>query len=89
MDQLGIEPPLDEEDAVVTKIFIIIEKELVGFITFEDQIRESSYEAIEVLKKENIKVSLLTGDNEKVAKDVADKLGSKRKLKSYKTKESL
>ncbi len=75
LQQLGIEPPLDEEDAVVTKIFIIVEKELVGFITFEDQIRESSYEAIEALQKENIKVSLLTGDNEKVAKDVANKLG--------------
>ncbi len=50
-------------------------EKLIGFITFADEIRESSYEAIKVLQKNNIKVSLLTGDNKKVAKDVADKLG--------------
>src|SRR5690554_4925206 len=65
----------DEEEGIETKIFIIVADELIGFITFADEIRESSYGAIKTLHKNNIKVSLLTGDNEIVAKDVADKLG--------------
>ena len=48
---------------------------MIGFITFADEIRESSYGAIKTLHENNIKVSLLTGDNDIVAKDVADKLG--------------
>lgn len=75
LEQLKIAPPVDEESSIATKIFIIIEKELVGFITFEDEIRESSYEAIKSLQKNKIKVSLLTGDNDEVAADVAKKLG--------------
>jgi len=75
LEQLGKSAPEDKEDGIETKIFIIINDELVGFLTFADEIRESSYEAIKILQKNSIKVSLLTGDNEKVAKDVAEKLG--------------
>ncbi|WP_367392993.1 copper-translocating P-type ATPase [Lewinella sp. LCG006] len=63
------------EDGTETKIFIIIEEQLVGFITFADQIRESSSEAIQTLQKNGIKCFLLTGDNEKVAAAVAKELG--------------
>src|SRR5690554_7649020 len=65
----------DENEGIETKIFTFVDGELIGFITFADEIRESSYDAIKTLQKHNIKVSLLTGDNEVVAKDVADKLG--------------
>ena len=40
-----------------------------------DSIREGSAQAIEELKKMNIKSFLLTGDNEKIAAAVAEKLG--------------
>ncbi len=75
LEQLNKTVAEDEDEGIETKIFTIIDGELVGFITFADEIRESSYGAIETLHKNNIKVSLLTGDNEIVAKDVADKLG--------------
>ena len=75
MKQLNKVVPEDKSDGVETIIFTIVDDELIGFVTFADEIRESSYEAIKILQKNNIKVSLLTGDNEKVAKDVADKLG--------------
>src|SRR5690625_4689384 len=65
----------DKEEGIETKIFILIDDKLIGFITFADEIRESSYGDIKTLHKNNIKVSLLTGDNEIVAKDVANKLG--------------
>jgi Cu2+-exporting ATPase len=75
LEQLGINIPDDKDDGIETKIFTIVDNELIGFITFADEIRESSYEAIKTLQSNSIKVSLLTGDNEKVAKYVADKLG--------------
>jgi len=74
MEQLNKVVPEDKEDGVETKIFTIVDGELIGFVTFADEIRESSYEAIKTLQSNNIKVSLLTGDNERVAKDVAYKL---------------
>lgn len=75
MKELGIEVPTDEDDGVETKIFTVVDGELIGFITFMDQIRESSYEAIKTLQGNNIKCSLLTGDNERVAASVAKELG--------------
>lgn len=74
LEKLGIEPPKDEEEGSETKVFLVIDQELVGFITFADEIRETSSEAIQTLQKNGIKVSLLTGDNEKVAAAVAQKL---------------
>lgn len=74
LEKLNNTPPEDIDEGIETKIFIIIENELVGFITFADEIRESSYGAIKTLQDNGIKVSLLTGDNEKVAAAVAKKL---------------
>lgn len=75
LEQVNKSVAEDKEEGIETKIFILIDDELIGFITFADEIRESSYGAIKTLHKNNIKVSLLTGDNEIVAKDVANKLG--------------
>jgi Cu2+-exporting ATPase len=55
--------------------FVLINSESVGIITLADSIRESSKEAIEQLKAMNIKSFLLTGDNEKIAASVSNKLG--------------
>jgi Cu2+-exporting ATPase len=40
-----------------------------------DEIRPESYEAVKMLKKSGMKVFMMTGDNEKVAKSVSDELG--------------
>ena len=55
--------------------FVLINNETVGIITLSDSIRENAAEAIEMLKKMQIKSFLLTGDNEKIAAAVAGKLG--------------
>ncbi len=52
----------------------MVDKAVVVYFTFSDQIRENSFEAIQILKKAGIKNLLLTGDNEKVAKKVSDEL---------------
>ncbi|GAB5552898.1 MAG: heavy metal translocating P-type ATPase [Saprospiraceae bacterium] len=74
LEKLSITTPEDKEEGIETKIFVIIDNELVGFITFADEIRESSYDAIKTLQDNGIKVLLLTGDNEKVAAAVAKEL---------------
>ncbi len=74
LKNLNIDAPDDADESVETKIFTIVEGKLIGYITFADQIRESSYGAIKVLQDKGIKCSLLTGDNMKVAQSVAAEL---------------
>ncbi len=62
------------EDFTGTVVYVLIENEIAGYFTFSDQLRESAAEAIQTLKKAGIKNLLLTGDNEKVAKQVSDEL---------------
>ncbi len=57
-----------------TVVFLIMDEELVGAIAVADKIREKSREAIKMLKSMGIKTYMLTGDNKKVAKWVADEL---------------
>lgn len=58
-----------------TVVFVMINKELAGYIALSDEIRPESSEAIATLKKEHIKSILLTGDNSKVAAAVSKTLG--------------
>jgi P-type Cu2+ transporter len=60
---------------IETISFLLIDNEVAGIITLADSIRETSKEAIEQLKGMGIKSFLLTGDNEKIAKAVSEKLG--------------
>ncbi len=67
--------PEDTGSAAETKVFVFSDGEMIGYVAFADQIRESSYRAIKTLHENNIKTLLLTGDVEVVAKAVADELG--------------
>ncbi len=66
--------PPNKEDYAGTVVYILIDTEVTGYFIFWDQIRKSSFQAILLLKKAGIKNLLLTGDNEKVAKNVSDEL---------------
>lgn len=63
------------EHGVSTNVFLLIDGKLIGAIGLSDRIREASYNAIKRLKDENIKTWMLTGDNEKTAKQVSEELG--------------
>ncbi|MBN8569286.1 MAG: HAD-IC family P-type ATPase, partial [Ignavibacteria bacterium] len=63
-----------EFDNTETVVFVIIDNKLSGYISLSDSIRPESYEAIKMLKEQNIKTVLLTGDNNKVAESVSKKL---------------
>ena len=59
-----------------TVIYVAIDSKYSGYILISDEIKEDSKYAIESLKKNNIrKTVMLTGDKEKVGKSVAEKLG--------------
>jgi len=62
-----------------TLAFLIIDNKLVGCIALADTIRKEAREIVNRLREMNIKVYMLTGDNSKVAKWVADEL----KLNGY------
>jgi Cu2+-exporting ATPase len=58
-----------------TQVFVLVADHPAGMIGLADQIRQESYAAIRKLKGAGIKCMMLTGDNQKVAKSVAEKLG--------------
>ncbi|MBS3748239.1 MAG: copper-translocating P-type ATPase [Candidatus Thermoplasmatota archaeon] len=57
-----------------TIIFVLVNEKPIGIITLSDQIRKTAFDAINQLKKNNVKVWMLTGDNEQSAKKVAEEL---------------
>ena len=67
--------PTSVDQDAETISFLLIDNHPAGIITLADSIRETSQAAIKELKEMNIKSFLLTGDNEKIAASVANKLG--------------
>jgi len=63
------------EDDSETIVFVLINDELAGYIAMADEIRNEAYEAVKMLKRNNIKLYMITGDNHVVAKNVSNKLG--------------
>ena len=57
-----------------TIVYVLVNNKVAGYFTFSDQIRENSFEAIQLLKEKGIKNLLLTGDNESVAEKVSNDL---------------
>ena len=58
-----------------TPVFIVYDGKLVGAIFLSDQVRKESKEAVRKLKEMGIKVFMLTGDTEEVAKWVSKEIG--------------
>jgi P-type Cu2+ transporter len=58
-----------------TVVYVLFDDEPVGAIALADIIREESKEAVKRLKELGIKPMMLTGDNEQVARWVAEEVG--------------
>ena len=74
----GFEDPnnyLAKKEAGTTISFIGKGNKLVGYFAFEDTVRESVKETVDLFKGQKIDLVMLTGDNEKVAKYVSDSIG--------------
>ncbi len=58
-----------------TVIYVLKDRDVIGALTFTDEIREESYDAVAQLKKTGVSVAMLTGDSAPVAAWVAKELG--------------
>ncbi|MDQ2834948.1 MAG: heavy metal translocating P-type ATPase [Acidobacteriota bacterium] len=76
---LSLDPLLTRAEALrregQTVMFVVSESRLAGMIAVADPIKATTAEAIEALKKEGIRVVMVTGDNQTTAAAVAEKLG--------------
>jgi len=58
-----------------TAIPVAIDKKVIGVIVVADTVRENSVEAIQRLKRLGIKTVMITGDNIRTAKSIAEQIG--------------
>ncbi len=58
-----------------TVVYLLEQDKVIGALTTADIIRDESQQAVDQLKNNGVRVAMLTGDSEAVAKYVADKLG--------------
>jgi P-type Cu2+ transporter len=76
-----IEVPSDVEEAVsgwrqrgAAVLFVIVDGEIAGAVSLEDEIRGESREAVDELHKYGIQVAMITGDAHEVAETVGEEL---------------
>ncbi len=65
------------EKAGQAVVYLTRESEVLAFLTIADTLRPESAQAVRDLQAMNIEVVMMTGDNEAVAKNVAESLGIK------------
>ena len=58
-----------------TVVFLADEKEILAVFAVADTLKSQSAEAVSRLKEQKIRVAMLTGDNERVAKEIAREAG--------------
>jgi heavy metal translocating P-type ATPase len=73
----------EEEDKVIgefesegkTVLPVILDKQVIGIIAVADTVRKDSSEAVQRLRRLGIKTMMLTGDNMRAAKSIAEQIG--------------
>jgi P-type Cu+ transporter len=68
------------ENAGKTVVFAAVDGHLQAAIAVADTVKPNSAKAIQTLQKMGIEVVMLTGDNQRTAKAIADRVGIKRVL---------
>lgn len=75
IDYREIEEEIKQEEAQgYTTILLSNDKQILALIMIADAIRDDSHELIKQLHKANIKVIMLTGDNQRTAESIAKQL---------------
>lgn len=62
-------------DSLNTLFYFVVNEKVVAIYELNDEVKENAKEIISNIKKKNIDVIILTGDNEKIASRVADEVG--------------
>lgn len=63
------------EEQGKTAMILATKKDVLGIIAVADTVKETSKEAVEMLKKKGIEVWMITGDNLRTAKAIASQVG--------------
>ncbi|MDR2545008.1 MAG: heavy metal translocating P-type ATPase [Methanobrevibacter sp.] len=77
--EIAITPEFKEQylkfiDKGKTTVVVAVEDEIIGILTLTDEIKKNSKKTIEELKSLKIETAILTGDNEKSAKNIGEKV---------------
>lgn len=84
MKELGISLAAVEKDIIKlekegkTVVVLASENKVKGLLAVADTLKDESVEAVKALKKEGLEVWMITGDNERVAKAIAEQAGIDR-----------
>jgi Cd2+/Zn2+-exporting ATPase len=77
--ELSIDFPEEDlwifENAGKTVVLVGTDKEVIGLIAVMDRIRDTAGPSIHALKQRGIRTEMITGDNERTAKAIADAIG--------------
>jgi Cd2+/Zn2+-exporting ATPase len=76
MKENNIDCPQGKE--IGTLVYLAVENKFKGYLVISDELKVDSEKAISSLKNLGIKTYMLTGDNESVANDIANKVGIDR-----------
>jgi P-type Cu+ transporter len=68
------------EDEAKTAILVAIDGEIAGIIAVADTLKEDSIQAIAELKRMGLETAMITGDNQRTAAAIANKVGITRVL---------
>ena len=64
-----------QRDDGATVMFVMVNKQVAGFIAVADPVKETTPTALSALHHEGLKIVMATGDNERTARAVAGRLG--------------
>lgn len=73
MKELKIKVPIVKSTGLV--VYVVVEGKYIGSIVLKDEIREESRKTVSYLKQAGLDVVMVTGDEEVIARDVANELG--------------
>ncbi len=73
MEEYGV--AYNKVSAVGTVVYVAVDRKFIGYIVISDQVKEETKEVISKLQVGGAKTVMLTGDNERIAKSVADSVG--------------
>jgi Cd2+/Zn2+-exporting ATPase len=64
-----------ESENTGTKVYVACDGIFAGSIVISDEIKPDSRSALDALRKKGVKTVMLTGDNQDIARNIADELG--------------
>ncbi|MCC6816903.1 MAG: cadmium-translocating P-type ATPase [Saprospiraceae bacterium] len=75
LERFNISHPIDTLSISSTLVAIAFDKKFVGYILISDSIKVNAKETIQLLKKADVGVTMLSGDKSSIVKSIADSLG--------------